>query len=117
MPTTKEIGDYFEAKAKDFYTNNGYDCLAQNYRFGKREIDLIFKREKLLIFVEVKYRNSMAFGFPEDWVTVKKQTLLEECASYFIEEYDWHGNIRFDIVAYLKKGNKAERQVFIDVFG
>lgn len=117
MPTTKQIGDYFETKAKEFYIKNNYECLSENYRYGRREIDLIFKKNDLLIFVEVKYRNSMTFGYPEDWVDQKKQTLLEECADFFIEEYNWFGNIRFDIVAYLKKKNKAERKIFVDVFG
>jgi putative endonuclease len=116
MPTTKEIGDYFELKAKEIYIKNGYECLAENYRYRRREIDLIFKKNELLIFVEVKYRKSATFGFPEDWVDQRKQNLLEECADFFIEEYNWFGNIRFDIAAYLKKENKAELKIFSDVF-
>ena len=116
MPTTKEIGDYFETKAKDYYTENGYEFLNKNYRFGHREIDLIFKKDNLLIFVEVKYRSSSLFGNPEDWVNEKKQILLEECANNFIEEENWFGDIRFDIVAYLKRGIKIERQVFTNAF-
>ena len=116
MPTTKQTGDYFEAKAKVYYSRNGYQCLAENYRYGRREIDLIFKKDKLLIFVEVKYRNSSIFGFPETWVNTKKQTLIEECADYFIEQYNWFGNIRFDIAAFLLKENKAQLKIFTDVF-
>ena len=116
MPTTKQIGDFFEAKAKETYLKNDYECLAENYRYGRREIDLIFKKDNLLIFVEVKCRNSMVFGYPEDWVDQKKQSLIEQCANYYIEEYDWMGNIRFDIVAYLRTNNKTERKIFYDVF-
>ena len=116
MPTTKEIGDYFETKAKDYYIENGYEFLNKNYRFGHREIDLIFKKDNLLIFIEVKYRSSSLFGNPEDWVNEKKQILLEECANNFIEEENWFGNIRFDIVAYLKRGIKIDRQVFTNAF-
>ena len=116
MPTTKQIGDFFEAKAKETYLKNDYECLAENYRYGRREIDLIFKKDNLLIFVEVKYRNSMVFGYPEDWVDQKKQALIEQCANYYIEEYDWIGNFRFDIVAYQRTNNKIERRIFYDVF-
>jgi putative endonuclease len=116
MSTTKEIGDFFETKAKASYVAEGYEFLAENYRYGRREIDLIFKKDSLLVFIEVKYRSSSAFGYPEDWVNEKKQKLLEECADYFIEEYKWIGNIRFDIVAYLKKDNITQKQVFMDVF-
>ncbi len=116
MPTTKEIGDFYEDQAKAFYIKNGYTFLAQSYRYGRREIDLIFKKNNFLIFVEVKYRNTSAFGYPEDWVTAQKQTLIEECADFYIEDNDWHGNIRFDIIAFLKQGNKAHLKVFADVF-
>ena len=116
MSTTKEIGDFYEDKAKDFYLKNGYTFLAENYRYGRREIDLIFKKENILVFVEVKYRNSSSFGYPEDWVDERKQLLIEECADYFIEEINWHDNIRFDIIAFLKKGNGIELKVFTDVF-
>lgn len=116
MPTTKQTGDYFEAQAKRFYIKNGYKFVAQNYRYGRREIDLIFKKDHLLIFVEVKYRKSAVFGFPETWVDTKKQNLLEECADYFIEQDEWFGNIRFDIVAFLLKNDKAELKIFTDVF-
>ena len=117
MPTTKAIGDVFETKAKTFYLKNGYQCLAENFRYGKREIDLIFKKDQLLVFVEVKYRNSSLFGYPEDWVDHRKQNLIEECADHFIEEYNWHKNIRFDIAAFSQKNNHSiELKIFKDVF-
>ena len=41
MRTTKDIGDFYEKITRDHYTKNGHTILAENYRFGKSEIDFI----------------------------------------------------------------------------
>lgn len=45
-----------------------YTILARNYhsRFG--EIDIIAKKQNIIIFVEVKTRKNTIYGFPAEFV-------------------------------------------------
>ena len=109
--TTKQIGDEWEEKSKAFLESKGYAFVAQNYRSGRNEIDLIFKLNNSLIFVEVKYRKNSRFGNPEDFVDTAKLDRVMEAAENYIYEIDWQGDIRFDVMAIT--GKSIEH--FIDV--
>ena len=50
------LGKHGEGLAKKYFESIGYELVAENFRYQRAEIDLIFKDEnkKLIIFVEVK---------------------------------------------------------------
>jgi putative endonuclease len=98
-----KIGKEAEQKARLFLEQKGYVCIAQNYRFGKGEIDLIMQKQHCLVFVEVRSLRSAAFGFPEETISAKKKNLLQRTAENFIFEKNWQKNIRFDVVAILEE--------------
>jgi putative endonuclease len=77
----------------------GYELVARNYRHGKSEIDLIVKREGWLVFVEVKTRSNIEFGYPEESVNEKKVTKVLEGAAHYIFENNWNGPVRYDVIA------------------
>lgn len=56
MDNRKLLGNRGEKIAKDFLLKKGYTLIAQNYRQGHLEIDLIFETSKQVVFVEVKTR-------------------------------------------------------------
>ena len=109
--TTKSIGDEGEKQALDYLLSKGYDLIEKNYRYKRNEVDLVVQKNKTLIFVEVKFRKSNDFGFPEDFVDSKKAERLQEAAENLIFDLDWKGNIRFDIIAITKK---RELKHFLD---
>lgn len=82
-----------------YLKDQGYEVIARNYRYKRGEIDLIVKKEELLIFVEVKFRSGLAFGYPEQAVNWKKAAKVMATANHFIYEVGWERDIRFDIVA------------------
>jgi len=97
---TKDIGEIGEQIAADFLTKKGYRIVERNYRAGRGEIDIIaWVHDRLLVFVEVKTRNSELFGGPEGAVTAAKQNRLLRTAGFYMESigYDWE--IRFDVIA------------------
>jgi putative endonuclease len=95
----QEKGYLAEQKALAFLESKGYTLVRQNYRHKKGEIDLIVRKNKLLVFVEVRFRSSTEFGFPEQTISEKKKKLLLQTAEQFIIENNWQDNIRFDIIA------------------
>lgn len=104
MTINKTRGNYGENLAAHFLENKGFTILERNFRFKRAEIDIIAKKEKLLLFVEVKARTNQNFGFPEEAVNEKKVGLIIMAANHYIHEKHWHGEIRFDIIAISLKG-------------
>ncbi len=99
MATHNTLGALGEMLAAAHLVANGYEILAQNYRYGKAEVDIIATKNKEIIFVEVKTRSSAAFGLPETAVSRRKQEFMLAAASNFMYEKDLEDTeIRFDII-------------------
>lgn len=59
MPSEKrKFGDRGEKIAEDFLKSKGYKIIDHNYQKPWGEIDLVSKKDNLLVFIEVKTRNS-----------------------------------------------------------
>lgn len=99
MANTTQRGMEGENRATDFFVSLGYEVVARNYRYLKSEIDLIVRKNNLLVFVEVKLRTSVKFGFPEQSVNPRKRTKILEGAAHYLEATQWQGQVRYDIVA------------------
>jgi putative endonuclease len=92
-----------EARAERFLVTKGFEIVARNYRYKRSEIDLIVKKDDWLVFVEVRMRNSSAFGYPEQTISAAKQKKVMEGAAQYLDESNWKGNVRYDVVAITKK--------------
>jgi putative endonuclease len=108
----KELGDYGEELAKKYLKKKDFKFIQSNYKFYKKEIDLIFcdKTNKIIIFVEVKTRRSKDFGEPENAINYFKQKNIRYAATGFLNnnsEYDDY-DIRFDSVSVYMKNDKPE---------
>ncbi len=109
-------GNEGEALAAQYLIDKGYKLLERNYRFKRSEIDLIVEKNNCLVFVEVKLRTSIAFGYPEEFVSEKKAAKIMEGAEQYIFQTDWRGNIRYDIVAIYKQNGQPEIVHIEDAF-
>lgn len=101
MARHNDIGHAGEAIAKRYLEERGYRILETNWRYRRAEVDLIAMDGKTLVFVEVKTRNTTAFGEIEDFVTRKKEDMLTAAAHAYMEHIDHDWEIRFDIIAIL----------------
>lgn len=95
----KQKGRRGEAIAAAHLQAKGYRILAQNYKRQNAEIDIIAQQGETVVFVEVKSRTTNDFGYPEEAVGIAKRERIKRAAEYFIAEQEWHGDIRFDIIA------------------
>lgn len=116
MGNNKELGDKGEVIAANYLEKEGFRIEARNYRYCRNEVDIIARKENLLVFVEVKTRTSTYFGYPEESVTDRKADLIMEAADNYIQENDWQGNIRFDIIAIEFQPNQHQVHHFPDAF-
>ncbi|PWJ41022.1 YraN family protein [Sediminitomix flava] len=105
-----------ELIAREYLTEKGYEILAQNYRYKRSEVDIIAFKSPFLVFIEVKYRSSDRFGFPEAAVSSHKEKMLKQAAEFYLENFEKEAFLRFDIVAILERNTKIDVQHFEDAF-
>ncbi len=99
MATHNDLGKKGEVIAKAYLETNGYEILDENWTYGKAELDFIAYKNRVMVFVEVEARTSVAFGEPEDFVDAAKQKQMELASSEYIEIMNHQNDIRFDIIA------------------
>lgn len=102
--SNKDLGKKGEVRAAAFLRERGYEIVERNFRYRKiGEIDIIARRDNLLLFVEVKSRNTPTFGGPLYSITRKKKNTLKIIASQFLllnPEYSSKDIIcRFDMIS------------------
>ncbi len=101
------LGRAGEKIAEDYLIEEGYEILHRRYRGGRKEIDLIVRKEWTIVFVEVKTDTSGHFGPPETWVTPRKQKAIVQAAQAFVAgTCSADNNYRFDVVGVLLHKSK-----------
>jgi putative endonuclease len=91
-----------EALAEAFLREKGYEILARNYRTRQGEIDLIARQGSYVIFVEVKYRTGLAYGYPREAVGPAKRRRLLLCAQAYAAAMQLTDtDFRFDVIEIL----------------
>lgn len=109
-------GNQGESLAAAFLEEKGYRIVHRNYRYKHAEIDLIAEKDDWLIFVEVKTRSSLSFGYPEEFVDEKKINKILEGADQYVYEKNWNGNVRYDIVSVKLRDGVPAIDHFEDAF-
>ncbi len=93
-----------EDAAHRYLRRHGCTVVSRNYRprAGGGEIDLVVWHGSRLVFVEVKTRESEAFGTPESAVGAEKRAHLQHAARDYARRADVKWDLtRFDIVSVL----------------
>lgn len=103
---TKITGNRGEDIASNYLEENGYQIIQRNYRYGHGEIDIICRKEEILVFVEVKTRKNLEFGAPELAVTPNKQRQIRKISeAYLFEKEITNIDCRIDVIAIQIKQN------------
>ncbi len=97
----RRMGGKKELAAAEYLAGCGYRILERNFYSRAGEIDLVAAEGGYLVFIEVKYRSTDAFGYPEEAVTLKKQRTIVGTARYYMLKngYPPETPCRFDVVA------------------
>jgi putative endonuclease len=113
-PTTKKTtarratGDRFEGAALSYLQQAGLRLVRANFLCRHGEIDLVMRDGETLVFVEVRYRKSGAFGGAVGSITQAKRRRLISAAHIWLawHPYDARRPCRFDVLAF--EGNSVE---------
>ena len=93
----RTIGRQAEDLALDYLRAHGLDLEKRNFNCSGGEIDLIMRDGDTRVFVEVRYRSSLAFGHPGATVDAAKQRRIAIAASRYLLSHD-ERPCRFDVL-------------------
>lgn len=117
MARHNETGKKGEALASVYLQEQGFTILHCNWRHEQYEIDIVATRQNILHFVEVKTRQSLAFGQPEESVSKYKiRSILKAGAAYQYEYPHWK-RVQYDVLSVtLTEGVSPEFFYIEDVY-
>ncbi|MEA1981051.1 MAG: YraN family protein [candidate division Zixibacteria bacterium] len=96
-----KTGRSYEKLAAKFFEQKKFTIIERNYQAGHKEIDLIAKKENLVIFVEVKSAMNLKFGHPVERVDKKKIHNLSQAALDYLQKNNFTNcDFRFDVVTF-----------------
>ena len=95
----KVKGDIGEFEAQKFLKNLGMKILGTNYKNKIGEIDIVALDKNVIVFIEVKRRETLAFGRPVEAVDYRKQQKIKKTAEmYLIFKKKPYADVRFDVI-------------------
>lgn len=96
----RAFGEQQEKVAAQYLAEQGLQLVCMNYQCKLGEIDLIMRTTRELVFVEVRYRRSSAFGSAVESVNYRKQRKLWKTAQCYLSALRLTNRIpcRFDIL-------------------
>ena len=105
MDSKTKIWNSGELIAIKYLQSHDYLIIDTNFKFWRFwEIDIIANKDRITVFIEVKYRNSTTYWIPEESITKYKLSKCKKTIEYYCKKnkIDFE-KIRFDAITILKK--------------
>ncbi len=96
--TNYTVGHNAEELAAEYLTNQGYKIVELNWHTKYCEIDIITIKSKTAYLIEVKSRNSSAFGSGFDYITPKKLKQMKFAAEMWRMNSGWSGDYQLGAI-------------------
>jgi putative endonuclease len=91
-----------------WYERAGYEVLDRNWRVREGELDLVLRRDRTVVFCEVKTRRGTGYGLPAEAVTSAKQRRLRGLALRWLDARGVRAKeLRFDVASVLVSRDAA----------
>ena len=117
MENKTDLGAYGQKLAEDYLKANGIQIIECNFRCQSGEIDIIARDGEYISFIEVKYRRSLAHGYPRESVGYYKQRHIRRVASYYIMlKHLKNQDFRFDVLEIIDQNNNPEITLIKNAF-
>ena len=117
--TATDKGHRGEVLAAKQMEKMGYEILERNFHALKGEIDIIAKKENVIVFTEVKYRKNEEMGTPAEAVNHWKQQHIIRAAKAYIAQkclMEMGYDFRFDVAEVLTSEGKTYFRYTEDAF-
>lgn len=111
------LGQLGERRAAWFYRLRGYRLVDRNLRLRSGEIDLVVRRGKTLVVVEVKTRQTLTAGEGHDAVDSAKRARLVKLADEYLARHPGEEiELRYDVLSIFWNGRRFIVSHYPDAF-
>ena len=99
MAAHNELGKWGEQVAVEYLQKKGYQIMFRDWKIGHRDLDIIAKKDDVVVILEVRTRRNNRFGDTE--MTIDRQKIKNICiaSNTFVKRLKIDNDIRFDIIA------------------
>ncbi len=114
---SRDLGRLGERAAADLLRAKGFEVVGAGFLARRGELDLVCRRGRELVVVEVKTRSGDTFGSPLDAVGPRKRRALMAAAAEYRALAEWRGPVRFAVVGVtVKPDGRLDAEMFDDPF-
>ena len=100
-----DLGRRGEKAAAGLLRSLGFEVVGAGFRARRGELDLVCRRDDVLVVVEVKTRSTSAFGTPMEAVGARKRRALMSAAAEYRALAGWRGPIRYAVVGLMVRAD------------
>ena len=110
------LGKDGEDIAAAFLKKKGFRIIEKNYRTVFGEIDIIAQDRGVIVFVEVKTRSDIKFGYPFEAVNPKKRAKIRKVALCYLKKQKNESPARFDVLSITRDRGETRIEHIQDAF-
>ena len=97
--TNYATGHDAEKQAAEHLKSKGFKILELNWRNRWCEIDIVAQKDKVIYFVEVKYRKNTQYGSGLEYITKRKLQQMQFAAELWVSNKNWRGDYQLSAIA------------------
>lgn len=112
---TTVIGQEAELAVAQMLKKLGFKILDRNWKTKVCEIDIVAQKDKVIYFVEVKYRSSSAQGDGLEYIGPQKLHRLHFAAAVWCQTKNWDGDYRLLACSVSGAGQNLKVERIIEV--
>lgn len=112
---TVTTGSSAESTVAQELTKDGYKILARNWKTKVCEIDIVAQKDKIIYFVEVKYRSGPAQGGGLAYITPQKLKKLHFSARVWVQANNWDGDYRLMAASVTSDGRDQSIEEIVEI--
>ncbi len=109
------LGKKAETWTTNYLKKQGYTIIETNFKSKLGELDIVAQKDGYITFIEVKYRSTLAFGYPYEAVSLTKLERLKKLIDYYYLVRKPQLPARLEIVAIWKEDNKMHLRQITDI--
>lgn len=105
----QQIGRSGEDIAADYLKQKGYTILERNFNCWQGEIDIIALDKNEIVFIEVKTRRNIKFGYAVEAVNSQKIRHLWKAVEFYVYSHNLQNEfIRIDVIEIYLNGKSIK---------
>ncbi|HSH18158.1 MAG TPA: YraN family protein [Candidatus Saccharimonadales bacterium] len=97
--STTDVGNVAEQAVAEELARQGFTVLQRNWRTKYCEVDIIARKDDVIWFIEVKYRQNEKFGDGLAYIGPGKLMHMQRAASLWTAQRRYHGEYTLGAVA------------------